>query len=244
MTERAVRPSVTTHAVDLVGRPVGGDRRLQPGGRRRRLLLGGRHDGRRAGRRVRAIPATRRPRPGRRLAIIGAALEEAGFALADVVRTRMFVTDIARSARDRRRPRRDLRRDPAGGDDGRGPRADRSEPADRDRGRRPTRLTVDREVQGRSAIPSARRDRHDRDRGDQAQEQVAPPRDDREAHEDRHHSMPTWNDGTPVRRPSTTITRPRRARPGRPARRAAGSRAPAAAGGRARASAVRSARDG
>jgi enamine deaminase RidA (YjgF/YER057c/UK114 family) len=32
------------------------------------------------------------------LAIVGRALDEAGFAIADVVRTRMYVTDLARSA--------------------------------------------------------------------------------------------------------------------------------------------------
>ena len=54
------------------------------------------------------------------LEIIEAALAEAGFALSDVVRTRMFVTDITRWDGDPRGPRRGLRRDPAGVDDGRG----------------------------------------------------------------------------------------------------------------------------
>ena len=38
---------------------------------------------------------TRPPRPAPRSAIIERALAEAGFALTDVVRTRIFVTDIA-----------------------------------------------------------------------------------------------------------------------------------------------------
>ena len=58
-------------------RPVGGERRLQPRGRRRRRVLGLRHDRRRAGRPVastRAIPA---PRPGPPSTSSSAALAEA-----------------------------------------------------------------------------------------------------------------------------------------------------------------------
>ena len=82
------------------------------------------------------------PRRGRRSRSSSAALAEAGFALADVVRTRMFVTDIADRRGRARGPRRDLRRDPAGGHDGRGLGADRAEPARRDRGRRAARLNA------------------------------------------------------------------------------------------------------
>ena len=85
---------MTERRRDLVGRAVGGVRRLQPGGRRRRSVLGRRHDRRRAGRRSR-IPATSAGQARAALAIIERALAEAGFALDDVVRTRMFVTDIA-----------------------------------------------------------------------------------------------------------------------------------------------------
>ena len=105
---------------DLVGRAVGGRRRLQPGDRRRRRVLGRRAPptpGRTA---RRATRATSRAQARAILEIIEAALGEAGFALADVVRTRMFVTDIDALGRGHRGPRRGLRRDPAGGDPGRG----------------------------------------------------------------------------------------------------------------------------
>ena len=69
------------------------------------------------------------------LEIIGRALAEGGFGFEDVVRTRMFVTDVAVGDRGGRRPRRDLRRDPAGRDAGRRRGAHPPEPARRDRSR-------------------------------------------------------------------------------------------------------------
>ena len=62
----------------------------------------------------------RRPGAGRRSRSSSAALAEAGFALADVVRTRMYVTDPADARRGAGGPRRGVRRHPAGGDDRRG----------------------------------------------------------------------------------------------------------------------------
>ena len=76
------------------------------------------------------------------LGIIEAALGEAGFALTDVVRTRMFVTDISSSGPCPRCPRRAVRRDPTGGHHGRSQCADGPESADRDRSRGAARLTA------------------------------------------------------------------------------------------------------
>ena len=68
------------------------------------------------------------------LANIAAALAQAGATPADVVRTRIYVTDIGHWESDRSRARRDVRRGAAGGDDGRGRPAHRSGDAGRDRG--------------------------------------------------------------------------------------------------------------
>ena len=126
------------------------------------------------------------------LAIIERALDEAGFALADVVRTRMFVTDIARSARSSPRHGAAFGVDPAGRDAGRGQRADRSEPARRDRGRRPsgdsTRGDGRARRAGQRGDPERPRHGYQRDRADQADEQVAPPGHERT---DRRRPRPT-----------------------------------------------------
>ena len=136
------------------------------------------------------------------LGIIEAALGEAGFGLADVVRTRMYVTDIARSAEVVAVHGEVFGGDPAGRDAGRGRRPDRSEPADRDRGRGPPGLTGQ---AGIAASPAARamatmataatrpRNRLRRRATMARQTKTAT------------HSMPTWNDGTSSS-PTTTIT--------------------------------------
>ncbi len=87
---------MTRAATRVVGRTVGGRRRLQPGDRGRRFVLGRRHHRRRS--RWPVAPSGRRRGPDRAvLDIIERALAEAGFALTDVIRTRMFVTDISHS---------------------------------------------------------------------------------------------------------------------------------------------------
>ena len=82
-------------APHLVGRAVGGDGVLQSSDRRRRRVLGRGHDRRRS----------RRPRPssddvaaqaGAVFDIIETALIQAGFAFSDIVRLRMFITDMSR----------------------------------------------------------------------------------------------------------------------------------------------------
>ena len=72
----------------------------------------------------------------RALEIILAAVEALGGKASDVIRTRMYMTDIAQVAGGRRGPRRGLRPDPPGDDPGRGRPPDRRRRPDRDRGRR------------------------------------------------------------------------------------------------------------
>lgn len=67
------------------------------------------------------------------------ALGQAGATLADVVRTRIHVTDIS-LARGRRSACTGFRQDPSGDEHGRGYRADCARPAGRDRGRRLRRV--------------------------------------------------------------------------------------------------------
>ena len=143
-------------ATDLVGRPVGSRRRLQPGDRRRRRAAGSPArptPGPTAGR---AIPATSARQARAVLGIIEAALAEAGFALADVVRTRMFVTDISAWRGGRGVHGEVFGADPAGGDARRGQGPDRPEPARRDRGRGPARLRRGAGQPGIAARPAAR----------------------------------------------------------------------------------------
>ena len=70
---------------------------IQPGDRGRQFVLGRGHDRRRTRGRSQH-PGDVAAQARAVLEIIERALAEAGFGLADVVRTRMFVTDIARSA--------------------------------------------------------------------------------------------------------------------------------------------------
>ena len=75
------------------------------------------------------------------LAIIEAALGEGGFTFADVVRTRMYITDPAHAGALLAVHACPVRRDPTGRDPGGGRRADPPEPPRRDRGRGATGLT-------------------------------------------------------------------------------------------------------
>ena len=77
------------------GAPVGGHRRLQPGRRPRGRRLGQRHDGRSSTATV-VHPGDAGAQTRQALATIKQALERAGFTMNDVVRTRIFVTDISR----------------------------------------------------------------------------------------------------------------------------------------------------
>ena len=74
-------------------------------------------------------------------AIVERALEEAGFALADVVRTRMYIVDPADADGRRRGPRRAVPRHPAGVDAGRRRAPHRPDAAGRGRGRGAQGLT-------------------------------------------------------------------------------------------------------
>ncbi len=67
------------------------------------------------------------------LSTIRAALEEGGFAMADVVRAHYYITDAAYRGPRFSDPRRGFRRDPAGGDDDR-LRPEQARNEDRDRG--------------------------------------------------------------------------------------------------------------
>ena len=189
-------------------------------------LLGRRHDRCRAGRPVAASGRRRARRRGRPRRSSSAALAEAGFALDDVVRTRMFVTDIAEprtsSARPSARCSRDIR-----------PAATLVEVAALIDPSLLVEIEATRAALGSAVRPAsasqagrAGRSATSATRRDEAEEQVPPPGDDgRGRRRPRATRCPTWNVGHAVVVDDDHDARPRPAPRARPARRAAGSRA-------------------